>query len=113
MSANPYQAPTTTSPLAPLPPGTLTFAKALGYVLVSMALFAALGAAMGLIIGMVIPQYYVGAVGAAPSQAVAAGFVLGVAQGGGLGVAVGVALVAIIAWLQSRIRMIDLLKDRS
>jgi hypothetical protein len=100
---NPYQSSELPAGAPRFPPGTLTLGKALGFVLLTMTIFATFGALLGLIIGVVMPQYYTRLFGlSGDGEGMAAGVVLGLMQGGGVGITVGVLLSAIIAWLQVR-----------
>jgi hypothetical protein len=102
---NPYQPSELPAEGPRFPPGTLTLGKALGFVLLTMTIFATLGALLGLIIGVVMPQYYTRLFGlSGDGEGMAAGVLLGLMQGGGVGIAVGVLLSAIIAWIQVRMR---------
>lgn len=108
---NPYKPSELPAEAAPLPAGTLTLGRALGFVLLTMTLFSVLGAVVGTLVGVVIPQYYAQLFGlAADETAIAAGAVLGLMQGGGAGIAIGVLLSGIVAWLQARLRMSEALK---
>lgn len=100
---NPYQSSDLPAESRQLPPGILTLSKALGFVLLTMVLFAVLGALLGLIIAVVMPQYYTRLFGlGGGGEAMLAGVLLGLMQGGGVGIAVGVVLSAIVGWLQLR-----------
>src|SRR5690349_4431622 len=86
---NPYQSSELPAEAPQLPPGMLTLSKALGFVLLTMTIFATLGALLGLIIAIVMPQYYTRLFGlGSAGEAVAAGLLLGLMQGGAVGIAV-------------------------
>jgi len=104
---NPSQSSELPAEAPRLLPGMLTLSKALGFVLLTMTIFATLGALLGLTIALVMPQYYTRLFGLGSNgEAIAAGTVLGLMQGGGTGIAVGVVLSAIVGWLQLRAQSI-------
>jgi hypothetical protein len=103
---NPYKPSELPAEAPRFPPGTLTLGKALGFVLVTMVLFATLGALLGMVIGVIMPRYYTQLFSVPDDMGIAAGSLLGLMQGGGVGIAVGVLLSAIIAWMQVRLQMV-------
>jgi hypothetical protein len=108
---NPYESPTVVEKTVRTA-GEPTLAKGVGFVLATMALFSAIGAALALAIAEIAPQYYAQVFNVPPGgQAIAAGVMLGLVQGGGTGIAVGVALFGITAWMHLRLKTIAALRS--
>ena len=107
MDANPYQSPASQQPTVSLQHRSAPFsvARALMTILVSAFVFAAVGTLLGIALGYFVPEYYrsVFPTGRSPGfDPLNVGIGQGLTQGAAGGLLVGLALVAIGAWQETR-----------